>query len=231
MPFISTSKLLKTVSNPTAFSVISQTVVVIFCLYFYRHLIKLYNRNQKTTLKMLRKVRWWSTLYWCESNTELENEYFLLQIRVCWSKYVSIRSGIRAKSSPLRRINKVFAGKLNLTTYLGPPLKIDGKMQSVWMLRSKHVLMTWQVIRILYMYGSLCKGYLRVAMKSGWCDHHLQSLRHLTPSRRPRRVRHPWSQTLLSQEPAERWLTAWSPCWGELVTMVTMLLSFFIEVL
>lgn len=57
MPFISTSKLLKTVSNPTAFSVISQTVVVIFCLYFYRHLIKLYNRNQKTTLKMLRKVR------------------------------------------------------------------------------------------------------------------------------------------------------------------------------
>lgn len=140
--------------------------------------------------------------------------FFSPQIRVCWLKYVSIRSGTQEKSLLLRQINRMFAGKLNLTTYPGPLLKTGGKCLHCGILK-----IFWYVSNIVCMYFFLCQGFLKVAMRLGWCGHHLLSLSHLTPSRRPRRGRHPWSQTLLNQEPVEKWLTAWSLCWGELVTM------------
>lgn len=140
------------------------------------------------------------------------------QIRVCWLKYASTRSGTQAKSLLWRQINRVFVGKWSLIMYLDPPLKTDGKILSV-LLHSRHVLLTWQTIGIQYFYVCVCEGCLRVVMKSGWCGRHLQSLRHLTPNRRLKRGWHPWSQTLLNQEPVERWRTVWSPCWGELITI------------
>lgn len=53
---------------------------------------------------------------------------YFLQIRVCWLKYVSTRSGTQAKSLQWRRINRVFVGKWSLIMYPDPHLKIDGKI-------------------------------------------------------------------------------------------------------
>ncbi len=82
-------------------------------------------------------------------------------------------------------------------------------------LHSGIIFKTGEIMRIISLYVCVCKGCLREVMKSGWCGRHLQSLRHPTPNR-PRRGRHQWSQTLHNQEPVERWLKVWSPCWGEL---------------
>lgn len=102
-----------------------------------------------------------------------------------------------------------------------PPLKTDG-MTHLWFC-IQDILLTCQVINTLFLCVFVFAGFLKVAMKSGWCGRHLQSLRHLTHNRRPRGGRHPWSQTLLNQEPVGRWLTVWSPCWGELNTMTLVL--------
>jgi len=87
-------------------------------------------RSRRTTLRMLRKVRWWSArqLEIHSWNIKIYNIIMISpQIRVCWLKCASATSGTRAKSLPSRWLNRVFAGGWSLTTCLGPPLKTDGK--------------------------------------------------------------------------------------------------------
>lgn len=129
-----------------------------------------------------------------------------LQIKVCWWKSASTRSGTRARSSLWRPINRAFAGKWSLITYLDPHPKTDGTIP----VRSVHLRV--EPTRETTLCTCACKGCLRVAMRCGWCGPHPRAPRPLTHSRRPRRDRHLWSQTLLSQEPVERWQTAWSTC-------------------
>lgn len=104
------------------------------------------NRNQTTMPRMLRKVRELP----CsahppsrilkkrsrKSYKELRWRYLgftFLQIKVCWWKCVSTRSGTPAKSSLWRPINRAFAGKWSLITYPDPHLRTDGAMLLLFM--------------------------------------------------------------------------------------------------
>lgn len=145
-------------------------------------------------------------------SSEIKESLNCHQIRVCWLKYASTRSGSPAKWSPWRPTSRAFAGKSSSTTCPEPPLKTDGEspclpLHSVTL---QGPAPTWPCT-------SVCEGCSRAAMKSGWCGRRLPSPRRPTPSRRRRRVRPPWSQTPLNQEPVERWRRVWSPCWGETI--------------
>lgn len=52
--------------------------------------------------------------------------HFPLQIKVCWLRCASTKSGSQAKSSPWRPTNRAFAGKSSSITCRDPPPKTDG---------------------------------------------------------------------------------------------------------
>lgn len=82
------------------------------------------------TLEMLRKVRqqsWnWENSLWKSPAWRIFHFSPAPQIRVCWLKCASTKSGSQAKSSRWRLINKAFAGKWSLITCRDPLPKTDG---------------------------------------------------------------------------------------------------------
>lgn len=110
---------------------VSAMLMAVFCRRLRSH----YSRNLRMILKMPRKVRHGITLHLYLTPVELEDKdkeellsMYFLQIRACWWKCVSTRSGIRAKSLQWRQINRVCVGKWSLITYPDPPPKTDGKI-------------------------------------------------------------------------------------------------------